>query len=207
MKKTGILIGWWLWLIPALKAQDNLGFNFLFMTWHPGGDDMAFLQPNKLDKKATLVLNWGGVVHYERFIFRKRLSIKLAQGAYSDCAQLFAGHTHLAFRLNLLNSNRHDLRVGFGPTLVYRKSWDRLPGYVQQNRYLKTKGNWQYAFVWYGGEVEYDYRIAKNWDLNFHVIPGLPDFFTFGLGFRYWLRPIPGNKAWRKNPKRNTWFY
>lgn len=192
---------------PKAEAQNNIGFNFIFMTWHPDGDDMAFLQPRKLDPEAKFVLNWGGVVHYEHFIFKKRLSIKIAQGAYSDCAKLFAGHTHIALRLSILNSEKHFLRFGFGPTWVYRQSWYRFPGYEQQNQYLKTKGDWQYAFVWYGGEIEYDYQINRNWSLGLHIIPGLPDFFTFGIGFRYWQRPIPKNRYWRDNPETKKWFY
>lgn len=199
-----------MWLVSAfihLSAQDNVGLNFIFLTWHPGGNKMAFLQPNRLDDKAKLVLNWGGVAHYERFIYRKKLSVKLAQAAYSDCAQLFAGHTHIAFRLNVLNSEKHALRFGFGPTWVYRKNWNRFPGYVQENRYLKSRGDWQYVFVWYGGEIEYDYSVGKKLDINVHVIPGIPDFFTFGIGARYWLKPVPSNKAWRKQPARRKLFY
>lgn len=191
----------------AMLSQDNVGFNFLFMTWHPGGNNMAFLQPNKLDSKAILVLNWGGVVHYERFIYRQRFSIKIAQGAYSDCANLFAGHTHVAFRINFFNGKKHALRFGFGPTFIYRQSWERFPGYKQENHYLKTHGNWQTAFIWYAGEIEYDYNINKAWSVNFHVIPGVPDFFNFGFGFRYWINAIPSNREWKSQPNRNKWFY
>lgn len=188
-------------------AQHNFGFNFVFLTWHPDGDRNAFLQPNRLDDEAKLVLNWGGVLSYERFIYRRKVSIKLAQAAYSDCAQLFAGHTHIALRLQPLNSQKHALRFGFGPTWVYRQSWYRFPGYVQENKYLKTQGDWQTAFVWYGGEIEYDYAISRHFDLGLHIIPGIPDFFTFGIGLRYWPHRIPNNKEWKSHPARKKWFY
>ena len=188
-------------------AQDNIGFNFIFMTWHFGGDEMAHLQPNKLDPKATFVPNWGGVGHYERFIYKRRLSLKVVTGAYSDCARLFAGHTHLAFRWNIIQRERHDLRVGFGPTWVYRQSWHRFPGYIQNIPYFRTKEDWQTAFVWYGGEIEYDYKINSYWNINVHIIPGIPDFTVFGIGFRYWLHPIPNNKYWKQNPEKKKWFY
>ena len=171
--------------INTLYAQDNIGVNFIFMTWHFGGDNMAFLQPNRLDEKATFVLNWGGVLHYERFLYKRKLSIKLASGAYSDCAKLFAGHTHLAFRWNFLNSNKHDLRLGFGPTYVYRQSWYRFPGYIQEIPYFKTRGNWQTTFVWYAGEIEYDYKLTNKFNIGLHVIPGVPYFSVFGIGVRY----------------------
>lgn len=174
----------------ACRAQDNFGLRYVFGTIHPGGDDMAFLQPQKLDKNAVAVLNWGFIASYERYLIKKRIAIKVAQGGYSDCAELFAGHTHLGFRLNLLSGRRHYLEVGFGPTFVYRQSWNRFDGYVQQTSRLKNSAHWQYAFVWYGGEVEYDYKISKNIDLNINVIPGSPDFYTFAIGARYWIRPM-----------------
>lgn len=191
---------------PA-SAQDNFGINWIFTTIHPKGNINAHFQPRRLDPDARVVLNWGGVASYERFIFRQRFSLKIAQGAYSDCARLFAGHTHIAFRLQMLNGGRHSLRVGFGPTWVYRKSWYRFPGYVQENRYLKTKGDWQRAFVWYGGEIEYDFRINRRLDIDLHVIPGVPDFYTVGVGARYWLNRPPTNRQWRSQPKKNKWFY
>jgi len=191
----------------TVSAQDNFGINWIFMTWHPQGNVNAHFQPKRLDPEARFVLNWGGVAAYERFIFRQRLSLKIAQGAYSDCAELFAGHTHIAFRLQLLNGGRHALRLGFGPTWVYRKSWYRFPGYVQENRYLETRGDWQRAFVWYGGEIEYDFRINKHLDIDLHIIPGVPDFYTFGVGARYWFSRPPTNREWRDQPKKNKWFY
>lgn len=62
-------------------------------------------------------------------------------------------------------------------------------------------------FVWYGGEIEYDYKINQYWEINAHIIPGVPDFFTLGVGFRYWLNPIPSNRALRNHAKKNKLFY
>lgn len=206
--KKGIIFSFLILVCESYSfSQDNAGASFMFLTWHPGGDKMAFLQPAKLDRNANFVLNWGGVAWYERFVYRKRISIKFAQGAYSDCARLFAGHTHVGFRLNFLNSKKHSLQYGFGPTFVYRQSWYRFPGYVQQNKYLKTSGNWQYAFVWNGSEIEYDYKITSKLDIGLHIIPAPPDFLSFEVGVRYWLRPIPSNKAWRNQPAKRKWFY
>ena len=179
-------------------AQDNVGLRFVFGTLHPGGDAMAFLQPRKLDNEAVAVLNWGFIGSYERYIYKKRLAVKVAQGAYSDCAALFAGHTHLGLRLNLLNGKKHSLEMGFGPTFVYRQSWNRFEGYVQDTKLLKNTENWQWNFVWYGGEIEYDYALTRNIDLNINCIPGYPKFYTFAIGARYWLRPLPSNREWSK---------
>jgi hypothetical protein len=184
--------------INLAKAQDNVGLRFVFGTLHPQGDKMAFLMPNKLDENAVAVLNWGFIGSYQRYIYKKRFSLKVAQGAYSDCARLFAGHTHLGFRVNFLNGKKHSLEFGFGPTFVYRESWNRFEGYIQDTKLLKNTKNWQWNFVWYGGELEYDYSISKNLDLNINCIPGYPKFFTFAVGARYWLRPIRSNREFNE---------
>lgn len=172
-------------------AQSSAGLRFVFGTWHPKGQKMAFLMPHKLDQNAYFVLNWGFIANYQRYVYKNRWSFKVAQGAYSDCARLFAGHTHLGLRLNMLNSRRHFLEIGFGPTLVYRQTWSRFPGYEQETGLLKNTDRWQWNFVWYGGEIEYDYRISPHIDLNINAIPGPPDFVTFAAGVRYWIRPRP----------------
>ena len=174
-------------------GQDNIGLRFVFATIHPVGEKNAFLMPNKLDKNAHFVLNWGFIGSYQRYIYKRRLSLKFAQGAYSDCATLFAGHTHIGFRFNFLNSSKHYLEFGFGPSFVYRESWYRLPGYEQETSLLKNAKKWQWNFVWYGGEIEYDYKITDKFDLNINCIPGIPKFFTFAVGARYWLRSRPVN--------------
>ncbi|MBB5283900.1 hypothetical protein HNQ92_002026 [Rhabdobacter roseus] len=185
-------------------AQGNVGLRFVFGTVHPNGSEMAFLMPHRLDSRAVLVANWGFIGSYQHYLYRKRISIKIAQGMYSDCAKLFAGHTHLGFRLNLLNGDRHYLELGFGPTFVYRETWHRFPEYRQENKYLISTDRWQKAFVWYGGEVEYDYRITPNVDLTLNAIPGFPDFITFAVGARYWLRPIPSNRDWPRRIKKQS---
>ncbi len=177
-------------LCLSAYAQDNIGLRFVFGTVHPAGETMAFLMPHKLDDRAVAVLNWGFIGSYQRYIYKRRLSLKVAQGAYSDCAQLFAGHTHLGFRFNFLNSRRHYLEFGFGPTLVYRQNWDRFEGYVQETNLLRNSGKWQWNFVWYGGELEYDFALKPNLDLTINCIPGYPKFYTFAVGARYWLRPL-----------------
>jgi len=171
-------------------AQDNIGIRFVFATIHPAGEKNAFLMPNRLDENAHVVLNWGFIGSFQKYIYKRRLSLKVAQGAYSDCARLFAGHTHLGFRFNFLNSRRHYLEFGFGPTFVYRKTWYRFAGYEQETNLLKNTDKWQWNFVWYGGELEYDYKITDHIDLNINCIPGYPKFFTFAVGARWWLNPL-----------------
>ncbi|MBD2702873.1 hypothetical protein IC229_19660 [Spirosoma sp. BT702] len=175
----------------STQAQGNVGLRFVFGTLHPKGNKMAFLMPLRLDDNATFVLNWGFIGSYQYYFHKKRWSVKVAQGMYSDCAKLFAGHTHLGLRVNLLRSERHYLEFGFGPTFVYRETWYRFPDYHQETGLLKNTNRWQWNFVWYGGEIEYDYKLNPKLDLTVNAIPGYPDFITFGLGLRYWPKGHP----------------
>lgn len=180
-----------------------VGVKFVFLTVHPRGNSQAQFIPNKLDDEAHFVPNWGTILSYQKYFYKRRWSLKLAQGMYSDCAELFAGHTHLGLRINVLSGKKHTLEFGFGPTFVYRQSWSRFEGYTQEVGILKDNGRWQKAFVWYGGEIDYDYKIRKNLDLSINIIPGPPDFLTFSTGIRLWLNPVPHNRDayWKTHKK------
>lgn len=190
-----------------LRAQNNFGVAIPFLTYHLQKDEQPYLQPNRLDKHAKFVLNYGIIANYERMIYKNRLSIKVAQAAYSDCATLFGGFTHLALRYKFIATQRHELRAGFGPTFIYRQSWYRFPGYSPSNQYLKKHGDWQYAFSFIAGEIEYDYKLNERASINVNVIPAIPDLLFFSAGFRYWLKPIPRNSYWKTHPEKRKWFY
>lgn len=138
---------------------------------------------NKLDEKGILVLNFGGIAGYERFVVRDVISIRVEQGLYSDCASSLAGFTHLGWRGQIFRAGRHSLNGGFGPTLVYRRDWNRLKGY-EDDGYFNRKGDWQYKFYWYGGEFEYNYQLARQLDLSVNLVPGIPELVSFGAGIR-----------------------
>ena len=202
-----IALGFFLFASKTLLAQDNFGVVVPFLTYHLQKDEQAYLQPNRLDKDAKFVLNYGLIAHYERFIYQNRLSVKVVQAAYSDCATLFAGFTHIALRYKFISTSKHELRAGFGPTYIYRQSWYRFPGYIPTNKYLKEHGDWQSAFSLLGGEIEYDYKLNDKVSINVSVIPAIPDLLFFSLGFRYWIRPIPQNSFWKTQAGKRKLFY
>lgn len=190
-----------------LPAQDNFGISIPFLTYHFRNDDQAFLQPNRLDKNARFVLNYGIIAYYERYIYKNSLSVKIAQAAYSDCASLFGGFSHIALRYKFISTSRHALRAGFGPTFVYRQSWYRFPEYMPTKEYFARHGDWQYAFSPFAGEIEYDFKLNDKASISLNVIPAIPDLLFFSAGFRYWFRPIPQNAYWKANPEKRKWFY
>ena len=166
--------------------KNNFGIKYFGFSIHPKGDKQAHLMPYKLDKNGVFILNFGTIVSYQHNVYKDLISVKIAQGFYSDSGGLPSGHTHIGFRIMCLEKNKHSLLFGFGPTLVYRKNWNCKPGYVTTGLFKEYK-NIQYKFVWYGGEIEYNYKLNDKIDLNANFLPGYPLIMSFGFGMRMWL--------------------
>lgn len=184
-----LLIACFIRLISPAKAQEDplyknaFTLKFFGLSVHLRSAAVPELYPNRLDKKGIAVVNLGGIAGYERFVVRDVFSVRVEQGIYSDCATSLAGFTHLGWRGQVFKAGRHSLNGGFGPTLLYRRDWNRLQGY-EDNGYFKSSGGWQYRFYWYGGEFEYNYQLAGQYDLSLNLVPGIPELVSFGAGFR-----------------------
>jgi hypothetical protein len=166
---------------PLYKNAFTL--KFFGLSAHLRATPYPELFKNKLDDKGIFVMNFGGIVGYDRFVVRDVISVRVEQGLYSDCASSLAGFTHLGWRGQIFKTGRHSLNGGFGPTLVYRRDWNRLPGY-EDDGYFNRSGDWQYKFYWYGGEFEYNYQLSEQYDLSLNLVPGIPELVSFGAGFR-----------------------
>ncbi|RIJ37376.1 hypothetical protein [Pontibacter oryzae] len=182
----------WLFILcsqfPALAQESTMLKNavtlkFFGLSGHIRQVRNPSLFPNRLDDNGIFVLNLGGIVGYERFVWRDRLSIRVEQGLYADCAAEFAGFTHLGWRGVIWQSGRHSVNGGFGPTLVYRQDWNKMQDY-EDDGYFSRSGGWQYKFYWYGGEFEYNYMLKQNTELSVNMVPGLPELISVGVGIR-----------------------
>ncbi|MGB0166675.1 MAG: fatty acid desaturase [Luteibaculum sp.] len=169
----------------SLSAQHNFGFKYFGLSIHPSGDEQADLMPHRLDDNGVLVMNFGGIISYQKYFLSDLLSFKVAQGIYSDCGGMLSGHTHIGFRATFLQRGRHSALLGFGPTFIYRRNWNKKPDY-EPTGIFKESGDLQYKFVFYGGEVEYNYQVNEKFDLSIHFLPGYPIVMSLGVGFRYW---------------------
>lgn len=174
-----------------ITAQSCITLRYFGLTVHPFGDNQAYLEPNKIDKHAFTVLNYGGFVGYEKFVWEDFLSVKIMQGVFSDCSAGAAGFSHLGIRALLLEKKKHRLLFGIGPTLYYRQDWNRFDSYedthVFKHRHIKYFGDIQYKMFWYGLEFEYDYKLNNRTEFNFGFTPGLPMALTFSFGIKYWV--------------------
>lgn len=175
----------------AAQHPSNVSLKFLGFTIHPQGDPTAYLQPYKFDKKARFVMNFGGVLAYERFIWQDIISVKGLQALFADCSAGLASATHVAIRGTFLRRPRHRLSMGFGPALIVREDWGRHPDYqssgFMNEGYIKPIGKVQWKIFWYGIEFEYDWKISERLDISASLTPGVPMAVTIGGGIRYWF--------------------
>lgn len=171
----------------TILAQDNVGIKFFGLSIHPKGEHQnAQLMPNKLDKNAYLVMNFGGEIMYEKFFFKDIFSVKIVQALYADCAARLGGFSHVGLRGRILKKGKHSLYGGIGPTLVFRRNWLELQGYANPDRFKGELGDkFQYLFLWYGGEFEYKYSLNQNIDLATSFVPGYPDLMSLAIGINY----------------------
>lgn len=179
-----------LFSISYSNAQDNIGLKYFGISIHPKGEKAnQHLMPRKLDKDAYIVINLGAMASYEKFIYHDAISLKVVQALYSDCASRLGGFSHIGIRFKIFKSNKHSLYGGLGPTFIYRRNWLMLDGYVNRNRFKgNEKNDFQYMFLWYGGEFEYSYQLSKKFAFSSTFIPGYPDLMSLSFGMKFFLQ-------------------
>lgn len=184
-----LLIVFKITVYQEVLAQDNIGIKFFGLSIHPKGEkENAFLMPNKLDKNAYLVMNFGAEFMYEKFLYKDIISIKVIQALYADCAEMLGGFSHIGIRAKIAKNEKHSFYGGIGPTLVYRKNWQKIEGYVNPNKFKGSIAeNWQYLFLWYGGELEYKYTMTDKLDFSVSFVPGYPDLMSLAFGINFKL--------------------
>jgi hypothetical protein len=176
-----------LFYVTLLNAQSyNIGIKFFGLSVHPLGAVNAELMPLKLDAKGIFVVDLGAMAFFEKYLWSNSTSIKISQAFYGDCIMQFAGFSHIGVRKKIFTIGKHNLNGGIGPSLIYRKNWYDIDGY--DDAFSFFNGNkedvWQWRFLWYGGEFEYNYNIKDNIDFSVTFIPGFPDLVGFAFGVR-----------------------
>lgn len=189
------LCKWYLLIIilslsSSAKAQESIGVRFFGLSIHPHGEaENASIMPLRLDKDAYLVQNLGGILSYERPVYKDFLLVKTAVALYSDCAAQLGGFIHLGLRGRIFTLGRHSLYGGIGPTLIFRKNWLNIPEYKDPGLFKGGKDvAFQHLFIWYAGEFDYRYKVNERWDLALTFVPGYPDLISLSIGFNYRLR-------------------
>jgi hypothetical protein len=168
-------------------SQDNFSAKFFGFSFHPDGDVNADNMPTKIDRNGVLVVNVGMYFGYENFVYKDKLSIKMAAAFYSDCGGLFSGLIHVGFRGVIMEYKNFSINGGLGPTFIYRRSWySKFDDYVNSGFYSGNETDfWQYKFLWYGGELEFNYKLSNSLDFSTTFIPGYPKLLELSIGVRY----------------------
>lgn len=142
--------------------------------------------PLNPDGRGYLTLNLGGVPGHEIRIADSRLSVKVLQALYYDCAGQTGGFSHIGFRAIIRSNKNHEFTGGFGPILIFRRNWHRLPAYLPSGFFKgKAEDPWQYKMLWYGGELEYHYTVTEKPAFSVRFVPGFPEIMSLAAGIRF----------------------
>lgn len=175
------------------KAQFSIGISFSGIGFHPEDDKNknAEVYDWKLDKKGKVVA-YASVSFFLSYRYNDYIGAKLMQTiALHDCGGQFAGVTHFGIDLhdNIIGfkDSKNHLSMSVGPFWYYRKNWSKIPGYVNNPKFIKLlkNGIWERKFVWYGGQIEYTHQLNNNSSFSVNILPGYPFIYTFGLGGKW----------------------
>ncbi len=173
-----------------VTAQHTHSVKYMGITIHPFGDDYAYLQPVKLNKDAHVVLNFGALYEYEKYIRTNELSVKASTALILDCSLGWASANMLAIKAYFLKKTKHRLGLSFGPFYYLRESWERFDTYDNTSKFKehdsKILGQTQSIFFWYGATVDYDYKLNEKWDFSMTFAPGIPYVMLLSVGVKYW---------------------
>jgi hypothetical protein len=186
MFKFLFIIFFTFFLVIYLSAQQfTVGIKLTGLSVHPGGATNANLMKYKLDDNAIFVFNPGVILSFEYFFYKDIFSIKIGQGLYADCANQFAGLTHIGLRGRIFEIGKHSFNGGIGPTIFFRKNWYKLDGYIDDVENFKgsPEDNWQWWFILYGGEFEYNYKVNEMIELSTSIVPCIPPYVPLIMSF------------------------
>jgi hypothetical protein len=176
-------------LIPLDPDRFGAGLKYTGLSYHPGGGENEEHYLRSLDSKDYWVVLVGlqGDVDYRVHRF---LLLRASTSLYKDCADLWAGYYHFGFRANWDVTDRFAARVGIGPTYLWRQNWaGKVKGYTKDSFFgPATGGNFQGKFIWYGGDVEAEWKAWDRVSLAYSVIPGYPEVIQNSIGVRFTFR-------------------
>lgn len=177
-------------LVPAWgdDAQKSHAWflKYFPLVIHPTEPRLNEYYTHDISGDGLVALGVGAVGGVDIYNEENSLGIRFMQGLYEDCAGLFSGFTHLGFRHRLIDTGTQNLYWGIGPTFIFRENWRRFPNY-EGHRILEDHGKWEYALIWYGGEIEYNYRLSEDLEFSVTLIPAVPDLIMLGFGVKVWF--------------------
>lgn len=179
----GLLLG----ICVVGKSQFTVGIKIGGLAFH-----QQKIAPNyyklSLDKKGHWV-GYLGLSFTAGYSFNPYVGIKLIQSILPyDCAGRFSAITHIGIdlddRIIGLKDEKHNLSVSIGPLFYYRKNWKTVPNYYEDEGFMKLSKNekWERKFVFYGGQIQYDFYFNNRQAVSTNFLPGYPYIYTFMTG-------------------------
>ena len=161
---------------------------YLGWTYHPGGGspERDRQYPLAVDDEAYIVLHIGAEADLDYYV-NEYLILRATTAVFSDCYMYWSGHFHLGFRANYDFNDKFSFRVGIGPTLIWRENWWKKVSWYEGDGFYgkeRTSGPLQSAFLWYGGNLEFQWNINETWKFVYSAIPGFPQVVTSAFGLR-----------------------
>jgi hypothetical protein len=176
------------WLDPS---RFGVGAKYMGLSYHPGGGENEEHYLRSLDDKDYWVVLVGAQLDadyraLELPALRSSLMIRASTSFYKDCSDLWAGFYHLGFRANWDATPRFSVRIGVGPTYLWRQNWfGRVKGYTKDSFFGKaTGGDYQGKYISYGGDFEAEWRAWPKVSLVYGCIPGWPEVIQNSVGLR-----------------------
>jgi hypothetical protein len=163
-----------------------VSFQYLGLTFHPGGGTTPEIYPLKLDKKAYLDLEIGVTANID-YTLGKYVFLRLTSSIYKDCAFVTAGCIHMGPRFQY-KWGKNGVNLGIGPIFSFREDWHQFPEYTTDDFYGdRVYGRWQYRFFPAAVELEYLRKINDRMEFQYSIIPGAPLVITSLFGVRFWI--------------------
>ena len=100
---------------------------------------------------------------------------------------MWAGFGHFGFRFEWEPSPPVALRIGIGPSFLWRESWLGVVKRYHADGFFGRPApgdRFQSAWILYGGNVEAEWKIRPGLGLLYSVVPGFPFVITSSLGLR-----------------------
>lgn len=183
MKRTIFLFALLTYVIHT-HAQCFIGMKFMGVSFHTDNNYNGRLYKTAIGKNNRVAFHFGIALTAE-YKINNWFSVKVSQSGFRDCAGKFAGMTMLNLRGTLDLGEAGDISGGIGPFWYYRRSWLAIDDYADDGYFrLSENGKWQKKFVWYGGEIEYNYPINESLDRSTNVLPGVPVVIAVASGVR-----------------------
>ena len=171
------------------NAQFQIGIKISGIAYHPQYTNNAEVYKWKIDKKGHFV-GFASITITASYNFNQYIGIKAFQSFIGyDCGGKFSGISHIGLNVTDdfigIKNNFHHLSASMGPFWYYRKGWNKIDAYNRDPDFInqsKRNKDWEYLFVWHGGQIQYDYFYQKNQAFSANILPGYPYIYTAAFG-------------------------